>query len=257
MVQEVFFHECQLFMDGAPENGMLYITDVDAVSFAEVTSVCMDGFYVSGAALEGFSAEDVTYIQTECWATLIAMFSQLAQGCLMANFTTARDHLSTRWSRLCSLAAAGIPVPRALVTSDPEELNTFLDELDGEAVYKPVADASNIFAPVNEEMLDKIERLPLAPAHFEEAPRGTYSRLCLVGVRPLHLPLGAPQPPASLVESCQRLAESLSLTLAEFSLSHHCGQWRVADMNPFLSPETLSNPEMLASVSLLLEEGRS
>lgn len=257
MVQEAFFNECQLFMDGAPENGMLYITDVDAVAFSEVTSVCMDGFYVSAHALEGFSADDVTYIQTEGWATLISMFSQLSRDSLMANFTTQRDHLSTRWSRLCCMAAAGIPVPRALVTSDPDELNTFLDELGGEAVYKPVADAGNVFAPVDDSMLEKIERLPLAPAHFEEAPRGDFSRLCLVGVRPVHLPLGTPQPPGSLVESCQRLAESLSLTLAEFSLCHESGQWKVADLNPFLSPETLSNPEMLASVSLLLEAGRS
>jgi hypothetical protein len=255
IIQEAFFSECQMFMDTMAENGTLYITDVDAVNFTEITSLCMDGFYVSAHHLSGFSPEDVTYIQTESWSSLIAMFAQISKSALMANFCTARDHLATRWSRLCCLAAHGLPVPRALVTSDPDELIRFCDEV-GDVLYKPVADASNIFAPVDEAMLEKAERLPLAPTHFEEAPCGTNSRLCLIGVNPIHLPTAAHLPDDRLVEQCQRLAETLDLTLAEFSLSVDERGWKVTDMHPFLTPESLSNPEILGSVSLLLESGK-
>lgn len=257
VVQEAFFSNCRLFMGTDPSESMLYLTESDAAGFTDVTSVCMDSFYISPAYLDGFNQEDITYIQTEGWSALIAMFDQLGRNALMANFITERDHVATRWSRLCCLAGAGLKTPNALVTSDPSELQRFREQ-HGEVVYKMVADPSESFTKLEGDALNNFERLPMAPVHFEEAPEGVHSSLTLIGPKAVQLPQEAPTPPEDLVIGCQELAEKLGLTLAEFGLLRRPnGEWLVTGFQCFPSAAVLAVPEVLATVSLLLETGRA
>ena len=251
--QELFFTESRLILADEPCNSLLYLTEKDVVSFSEIAAVCLDNFFVSPEFLEGFAPEDVEYIQTEAWATLIAFFGQLSEKALMANFITDRDHFASRWATLRLLAQSGLPVPDALVTSDPESLESFRDRPPEGVVFKPVSDPTEVFTLLDEEALAKLDSLTFAPVHFEQAQLGEPSALSVIGPTTIHS--GGAEPPKEIVEGCRGVAAELGLALAEFHLRKlQDGRWQVAGLLPFVSPSALSQPEVLATVCQLLEE---
>lgn len=251
--EELFFTESRLILADEPRNSLLYLTEKDVVSLHEVCSVCMDNFFVSPHFLEGFAEEDVQYIQTEAWATLIALFGQLSENALMANFITERDHFASRWATLRLLAQNGLPVPDALVTSDPDSLQNFRERHPDGVVFKPVSDPTEVFTLLDESALEKLESVTFAPVHFEQMQTGKPSALTLIGPTVLHT--GEQQPPEDIIEGCRDVASQIGLELAEFSLRQlDDGSWQVAGLLPFLSPAALSQPEVLANVCCLLEE---
>lgn len=73
------------------------------------------------------------------------------------------------------LAAAGIPVPRGVATSDPAEVEALLDEL-GDLVYKPVAGGGRCRV-LDPTTLRHGRRLDVAPVYFQEHVPGRNLRV--------------------------------------------------------------------------------
>ncbi|HXE72963.1 MAG TPA: hypothetical protein VNO81_09910 [Candidatus Nitrosotenuis sp.] len=233
--------------------GTLLPRGAEPLDLDDVISVALDGYYVHPDQTAGLPPGDAEYAQAEMWATLIALFGQLSTRALVANHVTRRDYLGSRWGELCLLASHGLPVPRAVVTSSPREARRFWEELSGAVVYKPVSLPVAAFKALEEPDLARLDRLSLAPVHFEEAPRGSVCRLVLVGGAAL--PVGG-EPPADMVERLRRVAGLLDLHLAEGLFRQSGGGWVCSGLRRFPSPEVLEEPAVLEAACALLEEGR-
>ncbi|MGE0493907.1 MAG: hypothetical protein AB7S38_32160 [Vulcanimicrobiota bacterium] len=250
--QEQFFSECSLYLGPDPGTSLVYLPDGGVLPFSTVSAVCMDHFFVPPESLEGFSEQDRGYIQLEEWATLIAMFDQLSDTALMANFFRRPDTWGTRWSTMRTVSAAGLPVPEMLVTSDPEAARDFHRHHQGRIIYRQVGDPGSHFTAMEEDQLELLERLPLAPIHFEAEPWPGAGALCVVGEEGLFV--GEAEPPAQLQEACLDLARSLELNLGEFNLRRgHDGQWQVGSLQSFPSLAALSHETVRSAVAELLE----
>ncbi len=81
------------------------------------------------------------------------------------------------------LRLAGIPVPRTLVTNDPERLKTWA-EANPEAIYKPVAGGAHTRHLVPSDLEDgRLALLSAAPVIFQERIVGDNIRVYVVGDR--------------------------------------------------------------------------
>ncbi|HZN91517.1 MAG TPA: hypothetical protein VFB81_02395 [Myxococcales bacterium] len=83
--------------------------------------------------------------------------------------------------QLRALRRLGAPVPRTLVTNDPDEVRRFAAAV-AEVVYKPL-EGGALARVLDEEALERLELLRKAPAIFQERVRGADVRVVLVGGR--------------------------------------------------------------------------
>lgn len=81
-----------------------------------------------------------------------------------------------------ALAAAGIPVPRGVATSDPATVDALLDEV-GEVVYKPVAGGGRCRVLDPSVLRSARSRLDVAPVYFQELVPGRNLRIYAVDDR--------------------------------------------------------------------------
>lgn len=253
LLQEGFTGHTQMSLTN--DSGSLLLEGMDPIALSEVTSVCMDGFYVPpGYNLEGLDQGDVEYLQTETWAMLVGLFGQLSRSALMANFFLERDHFSTRWGTLRFLASHGLPVPRALVTSDREALAEFRGRV-GDVVFKTVSDPTASMLAWTEETEKRLENLSLAPVHFEEAPAGDVVQVSLIGDQHFVIP-GEAAPPPELLDRCRAMARAAQLTVCDVSL--RCspeGKWMASGLRPFVSENALFLENPLNAMADLLQKG--
>lgn len=256
VVQEQFPTRTGLYLKMDEPGGLLIPEGHEPIAVDDLVSVCSAGFYASRHGIEDFNPEDQAYIQTESWAALIGMFRHLSQRCLVANHVVLRDLLANRWAELSFLAGRGLPVPRVLVTSEPEEVLAFRREV-GELVFKPVASPGAVFRALGEADLQRLERITGSPAHFEERPSGEVVRAVIIG-NGVELYPPAPVPPGPLLEGLLGACRELDLNLAEATLRvSSADRWVVSGLFSFVSPDLLSEPEVLGAVAYFLEEGRS
>lgn len=254
VVQEQFPTGLGLYLKMDEPGGVLIPEGQEPIALDDLVSVCSAGYYVANRGIEDFSPEDQSYIQTESWATLIALFRHLSQRCLVANHVVLRDLLANRWAELCFLASHGLPVPRVLVTSDPDQVVEFQARVS-ELVYKPVGAPGAVFRELGKGDAQRLERIAASPAHFEERPAGEVTRVIVIG-NGLELYPAQPVPPSELLEGLLAACRELELNLAECSLRRgEDGSWLASGLSGFVSPEMLSEPEVLGAVAYYLEEG--
>lgn len=227
----------------------------DPVILDDVCAVCLDGYYVDASRLTDLEERDVRYVQTEGWATLIALFGRLARrrDCVVANHVTKRELVASRAAQLAYLATCGLRVPRMLLTSDPAAAREFFERCAGRAIYKPASTPVAQFSQMEAADLERLDAIKLAPVHFEEVPSGELTQCVVVGPRAFTLGDAIPAEILNLsVDACRRL----DLQLAEVTM--RVGDVPVATgLRTHLSPETLHNAEILEAVSVLLEGGEA
>ncbi len=81
-----------------------------------------------------------------------------------------------------ALAAAGLPVPRGVATSDPATVDALLDEV-GEVVYKPVAGGGRCRVLDPSMLRTGRSRLEVAPVYFQELVPGRNLRVYAIDDR--------------------------------------------------------------------------
>lgn len=244
-----------LFLDQDGEKSVLIPDGQEPIAVPDLVSVCLDGYYIDGAPLSEFPPEDVDYIQTESWATLIAFFHIVSQRSLVANHVVLRDHLSNRWSELSYLASFDLPVPRVLVTSEPDEVEAFADEVES-VVFKPVSALGAIYRELDQKAFDEIEKITTAPVHFEEGPSGEVVRCVVVGPGVITIPQDA-EPPEEILANCLAACANLDLHLAEVTLRRKGDRWLASGIQGFISAEMLEEPAILGPAVSMLERGQA
>ena len=81
-----------------------------------------------------------------------------------------------------ALAAAGLPVPRGVATSDPTSVEDLLDEV-GDVVYKPVAGGGRCRVLDPAMLRSARSRLDAAPVYFQELVPGRNLRIYAIDDR--------------------------------------------------------------------------
>lgn len=254
LAQERYPRDVGLYLpagEGA-EPPLILVPDEEPIACQDLVSVCLDGFYIAQEGLKEFTPADVTYLQTESWAALIALFHRLSQHCVVANHVTARDLVSSRLSELGLLSRCGLPVPRVTVTSDPEAFRRFYEELGGRVLARPVAGMDPAMREVVADELETADKLLFSPVHFEEAPEGPVGRLVVVGEQVIPVPEELSPPAhfqAAVLEACRRLRHC---HLAEALVRESPRGWLATGFRAFISADTLSLPQVLEPVVELL-----
>lgn len=101
----------------------------------------------------------------------VPMINGIQSGLLQA----AKPYQHHRFER------AGVPIPASLATSDPDALESFVDDCE-RVVYKPVAGGGHA-AELAEADLDRLERLANSPVLFQEHIEGANLRLYVLDGR--------------------------------------------------------------------------
>lgn len=243
---EFFYH---LSTDAS--SGRFFIEDEEKVDLDDVVATGLDGFRIHPPGLENYSPADQEYLQTESWATLIALFEALALRGPVANHVMFRDVFQSRLAVLGYFRSFGLGGPPLCLTSDPDMAAAFLEKYAGRVVYRPLTGAGLPLQPWREQDRGRLERLPLCPVHFEARLDGPITRLTRVGQHWLGAEDG---PPESVLDSLSTACDDLGLNLAEVTL-HQGQQWSVLDVLPFISQTPLARPEHADLVATFLEEG--
>lgn len=239
---------------GGDVEGHIGLEGDEPVDFEDLVSIAVDGYYIV-SEVEGLSAEDLEYRNTEAWAALRAMFGCLSNRCLVVNHLTEREHFDSRLAELSLLHSHGLPVPKVLVTNSPEEVKSFVGEV-GNVLYRPVGGIEVAFRKLEKADLERLEELRLAPVHFEAEPVGRLAGVAKVGQR-LFLNPREVELPAKITESFTTLCEEQGLHFAELRLcqpSEGAG-WLALGMTPFLTEQGMSDPEAMDAALRVLEFG--
>ncbi|ACG72982.1 RimK domain protein ATP-grasp [Anaeromyxobacter sp. K] len=137
------------------------------------------------AAAPGLRPEDAAFATRQTGEAVMGLVASL-RGARFINDPWRDAAAAHKPHQLAAAERAGLPVPRTLVTSDPDAARAFLDACgpDG-AVHKVLAAGSAaLWRPtrrVGRDDLARLASLPLAPVIFQERVPGVDVRVTVVG----------------------------------------------------------------------------
>jgi glutathione synthase/RimK-type ligase-like ATP-grasp enzyme len=173
---------------------------------------------------------------------------------------------------------AGLLSPPTVVTNDPDVARGFIDELDGNVVYKSLSGIRSIVRQIGPETMDRLPFLRHGPAQFQAYIEGTNVRVHTVGdavfatrvltdavdYRYARREGGSVEmEPAALPDevsaACLRMARALGLELTGIDLKETAqGDFYCFEINPspaFLYYERHTGQPISAAVADLLYRG--
>jgi glutathione synthase/RimK-type ligase-like ATP-grasp enzyme len=123
------------------------------------------------------------YMQSRERAALYACWLRGLEhaGVPVVNPAVASSAVAFKPFQLRVLLGMGAPIPRTLVSNDPEEVRRFAETV-GEVVYKPV-EGGALARRMDAEALGRLELVRRSPAIFQERVRGADVRVVVVGAR--------------------------------------------------------------------------
>jgi hypothetical protein len=234
--------------------GRIGLLEEEPIELRDLASVVLEDYQIVSPA-EGLSPEDYEYRNTESWAALRGLFQCLSSETLVVNHLAEKEHFDSRIGELSLLDSYRLPVPRVLVTSDPDQAREFYDEVKS-VVYRPVQGKHLPFQRLEPQDLARLEELRLSPVHFEEEPKGRLASCVKVGkklfLNPRELEL-----PEDLEKNFFQLCNELEIHLAEIRLcqADETSEWKVLGVSPFLTEAGLEDPEATDAVLRMLEFG--
>lgn len=236
--------------------GSIALLEEESLDFADLASVVIDEYQIVSPA-DGLSPEDYEYRNTECWAALRGLFQCLSEQTLVVNHLVEKEHFDSRLGELSLLDSYGLPVPRILVTNEPDQARRFFQETES-VIYRPVQGKDMPYSKMEPTDLDRLEELRLSPVHFEEEPRGRLASVVKVG-KSLYLNPRELDLPGDIEANFRRLCDDHGLHLAEMRLCQHRAEssWTVIGVSPFLTEAGLRDPEAVDSVLRMLEFGET
>ena len=236
--------------------GRVGILEQEPIDLADLASVVLDDYQIVSPA-EGLSPEDFEYRNTESWAALRGFFQCLSEQVLVVNHLVEKEHFDSRVGELSLLDSYGLPVPRLLVSSDPEEVKEFHSQVRN-VIYRPVQGRHMPFRKLEAADLERLDELRLSPVHFEEEPKGRLASCIKVGER-LFLNPRELELPEEIESNFKVLCSELGLHLAELRLcqSEEQAGWTVLGVSPFFTEPGLEDPEAVDAALRMLEFGET
>jgi glutathione synthase/RimK-type ligase-like ATP-grasp enzyme len=172
----------------------------------------------------------------------------------------------------------GLLTPPTLVSNDPVAVQSFLDDWDGEVIYKSLSGVRSIVRRMSSTQVERLALLRHGPAQFQSLIKGENIRVHTVGdqVFPTRVHSDAvdyryagreggsvamepTEVPVPVAEACLRLARKLDLVLAGIDLMETPqGDYYCFEVNPspgFLYYEQHTGQAISAAVAELLHAG--
>lgn len=236
--------------------GKIGLLEEEPVRFSELVSVLVEDYQIVSPA-EGMSAEDFEYRNTESWAALRGLLQCLAGETLVVNHLAEKEHFDSRLGELSLLDSYGLPVPRVMVSNEPERARQFYEEI-GDVLYRPVQGNHVPYRKLQAEDLQRLDELRLAPVHFEAEPKGRLASCVKVGEQ-LYLNPRELELPEGIEKGFLRLCADHELHVAEIRLcqADEESDWTVLGVSPFLTMAGLEDPEAVDAVLRMLEFGET
>lgn len=216
----------------------------------QLVSICLENQFVFVTATKDVSDKDLTYVRMEGWALLLAITGGLQETCLVANPAPRIDFTQSRAGAIMLLQKYGIPAPRMKVTSDPDVVRSFYQEMNGQVICKHVKEADHTFKQLTAEDMERAERTALCPVQIEEYSPGYSVRVVVAGSRVFSLE--ERQQPGGMLQlfdftgdkrieaKCARLTRDLGLAFCEYRLRKTPeGNWHGLGIHPFVSAPSL------------------
>jgi len=235
------------------QNGRFLLGDGDPVDWEDVVSTALDGFFVQPESLENYAPVDQEYLQTESWASLIALFESLAQRGPVANHILKRDTVNSRTATLAHLLCHGLPVPPVCVTSSPERLQTFVEQHPAGVLYRPLNGKDSPFQPWDSEAQARVDRVRLCPVHLEAIVEGAASQVVRVGEDWI---TQGEEVPEEHLDRLQAAMDDLQLHLAEATFYQGAQGWTCMDLKPFVGPGLFARKSHADLLATFFEEGK-
>jgi glutathione synthase/RimK-type ligase-like ATP-grasp enzyme len=227
---------------------------------------------------DGIAPEFRSAMDFEFDTGLMALIEDLP--CVVVNHIAGGMSNNSKPYQALFVRQAGLLTPPTLVTNDASAARAFIDEFGGEVVYKSLSGIRSIVRLIGPETTARLRFLRHGPAQFQRYIPGANVRVHTVGdalfatrvesdavdyryarregrtveMEPTTLP-------ASIEESCHRLAAALGLELAGIDLKETPdGEFYCFEVNPspgFLYYEQHTRQPISAAVADLLHHGRA
>jgi hypothetical protein len=260
-------------LSGGDFEGALDVPGEGIIPFRNITSVCLDGYYISTEGLQNFSEKDLGFIRTESWATLIAFFKGLSRTALVANIPIPGELASSKLSQVALMQSCGFQAPPIMASSSGESARAFFDRWRYQTVYKPIKAPVSAFTEMTEKTLERLDALALSPVHFERLTAGEELYLVIVGDRTFTFALVHGEDSASFIlspshmpeesiEECLELARKHELHICSMRFRRTAGEELLCmGFEPFLKLDFLeylddeATPVIMQALASLLEKG--
>ena len=124
-------------------------------------------------------SKEPAVVREQCDAAFVALLDCLR--CPVVN--RPRSTLATRSKPFQTLhiRRCGLPTPRTLITTDPDEARRFYEECGRQVIFKSISRAPSIVTMMDDEDLDRLALLRYGPTQFQEFVPGTNIRVHTVG----------------------------------------------------------------------------
>jgi hypothetical protein len=237
-------------------DGKIGLLEEEPIAFSDLASVVLEDYQIVSPA-EGLSPEDFEYRNTESWAALRGLFQCLAGETLVVNHLAEKEHFDSRLGELSLLDSYGLPVPRVLVTSEPEQARKFCQDVK-DVLYRPVQGKHMPFRKLETQDLERLDELRLSPVHFEEEPRGRLASCVKVGEK-LYLNPRELELPEEIEKCFLQLCSEQELHVAEIRLCQTDDQseWKVLGVSPFLTTAGTEDPDAFDAMLRMVEFGET
>lgn len=242
----------------------------------------LSGVFVRYLGPEGRSAphgtppEHRSVMEFETDSGLMALFEDMP--CVVVNRIAGGMSNNSKPYQALLVRQAGLLSPPTVVTNDPDVARAFIDELDGNVIYKSLSGIRSIVRQMRPETMDRLPFLRHGPAQFQAYIEGTNVRVHTVGDAVFATRVftdavdyryarreGATveMEPAVLPEevsaACLRMARALGLELTGIDLKETPqGDFFCFEINPspaFLYYEQHTGQPISAAIAELLHQG--
>lgn len=135
---------------------------------------------------QGISPEFVAFTHTECYEAVAGLWPAL--GLVWVNPPHLDEVAHHKPYQLAVASKIGLPIPRTVITNDPDSARKFIDELGaGRTVYKTFLASEECWREtriVRDEEVGMLDKVRLAPVIFQEhVPAVADIRVTVVGNR--------------------------------------------------------------------------
>jgi glutathione synthase/RimK-type ligase-like ATP-grasp enzyme len=128
---------------------------------------------------DGAEPEHRSVVEFETDSGLMAIFEDMP--CVVINRIAGGMSNNSKPYQALLVRRAGLLSPPTVVTNDPDVAHAFIDEHDGNVIYKSLSGIRSIVRRMRPEMMDRLPFLRYGPAQFQAYIEGTNVRVHTVG----------------------------------------------------------------------------
>lgn len=162
-----------------PGSCLRWASDGEVLPLEEIQSIYHRVGFSSFQGLEEYSAEEETFVASECMGALTPVLNSLPARVVNPPLSSGTN--ASKPYQCTLVQEAGFFVPETLVTNDPEEAAEFFERHHGQVIYKSISYVRSIVKKMTREDLQRLDTLRTCPIQLQEMVPGTDYRVHVIG----------------------------------------------------------------------------